>query len=368
MSYQPTIATLLEDSTQFQLLMDSAVETFEQPMWANYLEDKFQLSLDWRSVLAVMEQSPLASVIDFSGKKPVYTRPTVSKLSGEIPTLGMKYQMSKREVREYLELQDKVGTLGISSTDLIDFLMPDIKRATLGPHNVLDRLFLESISTGQMSLTAANNPKGVIWNTALNWGITEKFAQTAAWSTAATATPLKDIKKVVEDWADSKGARFNMMKMSRATFNLMVATTEFKSAFTSTFTLSGLNKTELNNNQFMTVANVNQVMQSLELPTLEIIERSYFVEGKDGTRTAIKPFADNRVSFSIDNQYGQVIRTYANEDRSPIANKSYSTAMNVLLSKYKDMDGNEFTESEFNAIPVLNKANQMAILKTDSTS
>lgn len=361
MSYQTTLVGLIEDSKSFQLLMDNSVEVFEQPVWGNYLTDQFTLDLDWKAIMGVMENSPAASVIDFSSGKPLAVRPTASKLNGELMTLGNKYQMSKRQIREFMNLQDNVGKMGINVTTLIDFLMPDLKRATLGPHKTIDRLFYEAISTGTMSLTNVNNPKGVIWNTALDWGISQSFCS-VTWSTAATAKPLTDIRKVVNDWA-AKGVYFTKMKMSRATFNNMVATTEFLGAFK--FAMGNI--TEIKN-QFLGVTSVNAALMSMDLPEVEIIDYPISVEAKDGSYTIVKPFADHRVSFSVDNNYGTMFRTYANEERSPNPVKSYAKAMNVLLSKYQDMDGNEFTESEFSAFPVLNVANKIAILKTDATS
>ena len=144
MSYQTTMVGILEESKAFQLLIDKIKEVFEQPIWKKYLTDKFTLSLDWRAIMGVMENSPAASVIDFSSGKPIAVRPTASKLSGELATMGNKYQMTKRELREMLELQENIGKFGITTTDLINFLFPDIQRATLGPHKQIDRLFLES--------------------------------------------------------------------------------------------------------------------------------------------------------------------------------------------------------------------------------
>ena len=360
MSYQATMVGLLEDSKEFQLLMDNAIEVFEEPIWNKYLTDKFTLSLDWRAILGVMELSPAASVIDFSSGKPIAVRPTASKLNGELASFGNKYQMSKRQVREMLELQDNVGRLGIDATTLIDFIMPDLQRATVGPHRAIDRLFLEAISTGVMTSTATNNPKGVVWNNSLDWGIEQNTVATV-WSNVA-ATPLVDIKKVVDAWID-KGVGFKLMKMSRATFNLMVKTTEFLGAFK----MQMGSVTEIKNS-FLGVDRVNEFMVSIDLPTIEIINVPITIEKKDGTYTTIRPFADNRVSFSVDNNYGEMYRTYANEERMPNKTKAYANAMNVLISKFSDQDGNEFTEGEFNAFPVLNKTNSIAILKTDVAS
>jgi hypothetical protein len=273
--------------------------------------------------------------------------------------------MNKREVRQFFELQDRVGTLGITPADLIGFLYPDLRDATIGPHKTIDRLFLEAISTGSMSLTASNNPKGAIWNDALDWGITSTFAS-ILWATAASAVPLVDIKAVVDVWI-AKGVKFNLMKMSSTTFNLMVASTSFLAAFGFDMEVGAKKLTSIKNN-IIGVDNVNVFFSSIGLPTVEIIDTPINIQAKDGSTSVVTPFADGRVSFSVDNNYGELFRTYSNEERSPIAGRSYAKSQNVLISKYQDGDGNEFTQSEFIAIPVIDKANSIAIMVTDATS
>lgn len=360
MSYQPTMVNLAEDSKEFQLLIDPIAETFDTPVWDRYMTYKFTSNLDWRSILGVVESVPTATVVDFSSGKPLATRPTASKLKGELLTLGNKYQMSKREQREFMNLQDNVSKLGIDPTTLIDFLVPDLKRAILGPHKTLGMLLLEAISTGKMTLTNVTNPKGVVWNAALDWGIAKEIV-TTVWSNKASK-PLTDIRGLVDAYID-KGVQFNIMKMSRKTYNDMVATDEFKSAFKQQVG----SVTEINN-QFLGLNTVNQFLQAIDLPIIELVTDPFTIEAKDGTTSTIRPFADNRVSFSTDNDYGELYYTYANEQRMPNKVKTYATSKNVLISKYMDMDGNEFTEGELSAFPVINKVKQMAILQTDVTS
>ena len=364
MAYQATLASLLSESKAFQFVMDNAVAQFEAPIWSKYLTERFSLSLDWRGIMAVMENSPAASVIDFSSAKPIATRPTVSKISGELASLGNKYQMSKRQVRELLELQDNVGKMGINVASIIDFLIPDVKRATVGPHKAIDRLLLEGMSTGVMSLTAANNPKGVVWNTALDWGIEQTFVAVAPWSVTnkATMQPMADIAKKMADGI-AKGRKYSTMSMSSATFALVKQSEDFKSSFKSqvgNFTLVS--------NALLGVDTVNGLFSGVGFPKIELIDYPVPVEKADGTYTTVLPFANDRVSFRVDDNVGELLYTYANEQRRPVAGKSYATAMNVLVSKYSDNDGNEFTEGEFNAFPVINAASTMSIMKTDSLS
>ncbi len=343
--------------------MDNAVAQFEQPIWNKYLTERYSLSLDWRSILAVMENSPAASVIDFSSGKPIASRPAISKINGELAAFGNKYQMSKRQVRDLLELQDNVGKMGINVATLLDHLIPDVKRATLGPHKAIDRLLLEAMSTGVMTLTADNNPKGVIWNSSLDWGIGQSFAS-VIWSTANAATmkPLTDIKKIVTAGIAS-GRRYSSIKMSSATFDFMLASAEFQAAFKSQMG----NFTQISS-VLLSAETVNALFRGVGLPVIEVIDYPVQVEKKDGTYTTVLPFANGRVTFVVSDNLGELLYSYANEERRPVAGKSYAKAMNVLISKFSDNDGNEFTEGEFNAFPVINAASTMAILKTDATS
>jgi hypothetical protein len=363
MAYQSTLVNLLSESKAFQFVMDNAVAQFEQPIWNKYLTERFSLSLDWRGILAVMENSPAASVIDFSSGKPIATRPAISKINGELAAFGNKYQMSKRQVRDLLELQDNVGKMGINVATLLDHLIPDVKRATLGPHKAIDRLLLEAMSTGVMTLTAANNPKGVIWNSSLDWGVTKKYVS-VVWSTANAATmkPITDIKKVVADGI-AAGKKYSNIKMSSATFDIMVGSTQFIDSF----------KTQMGNftqvsNVLLAPETVTALFRGVGLPAIEIIDYPVQVEAKDGSYSTVLPFADNRVTFSVSDNFGELLYSYANEQRRPVAGKSYATALNVLVSKFSDNDGNEFTEGEFNAFPVINAANTMNILVTNATS
>jgi hypothetical protein len=152
------------------------------------------------------------------------------------------------------------------------------------------------------------------------------------------------------------------MKMSTATLDQIAATTEFKEAFK--FQIGSA--TEINNG-LLSTDSINAVLLGVGLPRVELMDDSITVEAKDGSYSVVTPFADNRICFTVDNNFGEMIRTYANEEQLPEAGKSYSKVNNVSISKYRK-DGAEFTESEFNAFPVINIANSMMILATDETS
>jgi hypothetical protein len=361
MAYQETMVSMLSDSKALQLFTDNVAETFEPSVHSKYLTDKFTLDLDWKGVMAVLSNSPAASVIDFSSGKPLAVRPAISKLSGELISFGNKYQMTKKDVRDFLNLQDNLGRMGIDINTLIDFLVPDVKRATMGPHKTIDRLLLEALSTGIMTLTVTNNPKGVIWNTALDWGITKSFTS-VLWATSATAKPLTEIRTKINA-RRGKGIPTGNIKMSRATYVNLCNTAEFLAGYKF-----NVGSTTAINNAFLGEGSVNIAMVAMGLPMIEIMEDSIDIELKDGSTSSILPFADGRVTFSPDNNYGQLLYSYANEQRRPVAGKTYAVAQNVLISKYQDNDGQEFTESEFNAFPVLNAANHLDILVTDALS
>lgn len=359
MAIQTTLNDLLASAESFGALYDMVNEQFNVPVWQRYGSDAFSSSLDWKDIQMKIEKVSAASMIDYSAEKPIFTNPTASTINGELATFGNKYQFSKREMRTIRDLETNMGKLGIDGTKLIKFLYPHLENLAIGPHKTLDILLLEALSKGTMTMDATNNPHGLTM--AVDWKIAQATVGTV-WSDAA-ASPITDIRKVIEDNEDRE---FIKIMMSRPTFNKMVATTEFKNQFgfeistakgvmtTPKFPIIGLDM-------------VNAFFSAGDLPMIEIVNDKVGVQGKDGSITTIRPFADNRVTFVTSDDLVTVQYTYAEEQVTPDAEKVYTTSNNVMISAWNKAGG-RFFESEFNAFPILNYAKEMVILKTDATA
>lgn len=365
MAVQSTLESVLAEGQSFQSLMDDLNLTFEAPLWNQFAAPVYSNERTWKGILSVAESVPAASVIDFSGNKPIKRRPTIAELSGDIPTMGDKLQMDKEKVRQFLEYQDRLASgkiTGLDPTVLLDFLYPDLKIATLAPHQRLDYMLLETISTGYTTLTKTNNPKGITW-TSLDWQVNNKYVATV-WSNTA-ATPITDIHNVVKYWR-ALGIEMRYMLMNWTTFYQMIATTQFTTKFNLNVT-NGNVKTEQATVPVIGLATVNAHFAAIGLPEIRIINKPVNVEEVDASYTSKTPFADNRVSFVPDLNLGSIVHTYANQQRVQDPAKMYAVTNLTSIARWVSED-NEFTEYELNAMFVLNKAKKMSIMKTDATS
>ena len=90
MAVQSTLASVLAEGQSFQAFMDDVNQIFDVPLWLSegFATTQYSNERSWKGVLSVSESIPAASVIDFSGKKPIKRRPTIAELSGEIPIMG----------------------------------------------------------------------------------------------------------------------------------------------------------------------------------------------------------------------------------------------------------------------------------------
>lgn len=367
MAIQSTLQSVLAQGQDFQAFMDDAALTFDAPYWQEmqFASAQYSNERTWQGVLSVAESVPAATIIDFSGNKPIKRRPAISELSGEIPTMGDKLQMDKEEVRKFFEYQDRLASgkiTGLDELELLNFIYPDLRIAVTAPHQRLDYMMLETISTGSTTLTKTNNPAGVTWN-ALDWGVNQKYVSTV-WSNTA-ATPITDIHEVVKYWR-AQGIEMSYMLMNWTTFYQMLATTQFTTKFALGVT-RGANKTDQNPMPVIGLDTVNAHFVAMGLPEIKIVNKPINIEAKTGVYSSSTPFANSRVTFVPNLDFGKIVHTYANMQRLQDASRMYAVNNLTSISRWVDGD-NEFTEYELNAIFVLNKAKQMSILQTDATS
>ena len=273
--------------------------------------------------------------------------------------------MDKEKGRQFREYQDRLNSgmiQGLDEAELLSFLYPDLEIAALAPHQRLDYMMLESLSTGKTTLTATNNPSGITW-TELDWDVDMKTVSTI-WSNTS-ATPITDIHNVVKTWR-SAGVEMQYMLMNWTTFYQMIATTQFSTKFNLNVT-SGTKRTEQTAVPVIGLADVNAHFAAIGLPEVKIINKPINIEGTDGSYTSKTPFANSRVTFVPDLNLGSIVHTYANQQRVQDPSRMYAVNNLVSIARWVDGD-NEFTEYELNAIFVLNKAKKMSIMKTDATS
>ena len=91
------------DSNEFSQTIEKTEQLYKVGMYNAYLTAQYTADRDWKAYIASARNAPMASVIAFSADAPLRTRNVLRSATGEIPTIGHMRQMSKEDIRRYLQ-------------------------------------------------------------------------------------------------------------------------------------------------------------------------------------------------------------------------------------------------------------------------
>lgn len=355
---QDILKQITDDSTVFQNFLDSTEKTFQdQIVWPMWLRPDLTMGLDFRAVASKLEAVPMASVVDYESGKPLSDKQKQAILSGELETMGNAWEMSKRDMLKYKNILD--STIVTDPNELVRAFFGDINEAIVGPNKRIDYLMLQSISKGTLEVTKADNPKGKPV-AAIDWQIANSGVATV-WTDAA-ATPLTDIENAIEAQQD-KGINVTQVLMNRATFRNMTATNQVKQAFGQRITTGNKMVTQAGQVS-ISLKDLNTYVEDQYGYTI-VIENSLFHSVKGDA--AVRGFADHRVCLKPDGAFGEMAYMQPLEMEAQDQGWSYAFSQYVMVKK-QNKNGTSVTENEMTAFPIISRAPELYILKTDETA
>ncbi len=345
---------------KLQVMVDKSADKFAPTWFEKYFDFGIPTSsLSYVTAIGRSRIEAAASIVDRDGRTPMRSRPGLEKLTGEVPAIKEMIKMSETDYRNYLNMQALTVSDETKKAMLLDLMFGDVRRVGDSVGKKIDLMVLEALSTGQITITADNNPDGIVAPTAIDLLMPAANKKTAAvnWATSATATPITDIVNVVTAGQDA-GKAFAKMLMPRALFIKLAAATETRNM------ISGFLRINSKDQITPTLDQVNEYLQANLLPVIEIVDAVIGVE-KDGVITPVRPFAADNVSFIPDGKLGVIHNAVAIEQLQPVSQVSYATFKRALISKWKQNEPfGEYTKAEFNAFPGLEAIDGIYLLDT----
>ncbi|MBR8535393.1 hypothetical protein KDU71_07460 [Carboxylicivirga sediminis] len=326
--------------------------------WKKWFRWKYTPTLTFEGILAKSARVYAGTVVAEGARAPRRERQNLQPFTGSVASMKDGFQLGHKEMRDMLDLEDAIKRGVVNGDAVMNHLFPDIQALMLAPHKRLDIWSGQIMSNGTATVDASDNPNGVQFT--VDFGVTKDKVITKAWSTLyADHKPITDIRTILEE-QKAKGKQYSKIKMSRVTFNKMIASSEIAGTFNMSFK-SG-NKTYTNTPQnIITLEMINAQFAALGLPIVELIE--YGVQIYDGT--LVYPFKDDVFTLHADDMFGDAWHSYAVEERLPDKknNKTYSKSDNVLF-KYTQGEDERIMEYELNAFLTPNVVNSMLIVDT----
>lgn len=351
------------DDQNLQYLIDKSLDRFRPIIWPSLFEWRNVTSIDYKTVIGDSTIGAAASVVSYDSAAPLRTRRHIRELTGEIPSIRQKFQMTERDLQEYLRM---VSGASPDAKAILDMIFDDVKACAEAPHKRLDKMVLEAISTGEITLSTTTNPDGIVTASAIDFGMASanKVGCTASWATGGTTSkPITDVLAMVSA-AEAVGIKLEKMYMTRATFNRFRAATETVNYVTSYLTVGKVNSGKAQ----LSKEGINAWLESEGLPQIHIVEASIGVE-KDGVITASNPFHATNVLFTPAGKMGKMLNAPIIERLKPAKHVTYAEANKVLIKKWSTVDPiGEFTACELNAFPSWNNVDKCYLLDSINTT
>ena len=324
-------------------------------LYKEMLTEELSVDLQWKS-LTVNSNIVAADIVALDSALPLKKRDSFGTASGDIPKLGMKLQLSEKQMSDI----DVLKARNVETSILVDKIFQDQVKATMGIHEKLEFIFLQGLSSG-IGLVEDENNVGTGIRVDYGYLASNKFGASLPWSNA-NAKPIDDIKRVIKK-ARAKGDNIKVLMMSDVTFDKLAenAQTRENFAFSQNFVGANIPTPDLEQ--------VNGLMQRKFGLTIVVIDRTVTTE-RDGVRTVHTPWTTDNVIFLTSPKVGKLAYGILAEETRKSPKVMYEKSGSfILLKKWSTEEPfAEFTSSQCLALPVINNVSSIYLLNCEEAA
>ena len=346
---------------------------YEKQYWPNFFPMKTTPYLNFETLIGSEGNRVMADVVAFNSSAPLKTRKSISKLTGSIPSIRVKRQMTEKDINDYNAFKamanpEQAALLRLVFNDT-NFCMD----AVLGR---LEWFALQALSTGQIVLSTTNNVGGIVTEEVVDFQLPaankKKMSTGAAryWTGATTASclPITDIRAVVRA-AKKAGANPQYILMNESKFSFMVTCDEVKN-FVVPYTTWGATKITM----VPSLDVLNLTLKAFGLPQIVIIDTIVDYEDADHVVHSVDPWLnasgeDRHVVFVESLQCGNTLRGPIAEETNPPKQVIQAKKGGILISSWSNIDPvTQFTKGEINAFISCPAIDHIYNLDTEATT
>jgi len=314
----------------------------------------------------------MADVVSYNSSAPLKTRKSISKLTGSIPSIRVKRQMTESDINDYNAFK------AMATPDMGDLLRIVFNDTNFCMDAVLGRLewfALQVLALGQISLSKVNNVGGIVTEEVVDFQLAaaNKKKMSAAnryWSTGneTTCKPITDIRAVVKA-AKTGGANPQYILMNDSKFSFMVTTDEVKN-FVVPYTTWGATKIEM----VPSLEILNKTLKAMGLPQIIVIDTRVAYEDADHKIVNVDPWLNSagsskHVVFVDDIKCGNTLRGPIAEETNPPKQAVQAKKGGILISSWSQIDPvTQYTKGEINAFPSCPSIDHIYNLDTEATT
>lgn len=361
-----------ELTKNIQLRFDKASELnkqlFDNNIYEQYLTwDAPSVGLNFEEIIGQYNITVAAPTLSDYAAEPITSSEGLKTLSERVLNHAITRPMTAQDYRTALQILDSIQTSDQAKKQkLIDLMWGDVAGVVKSVQARIDYIFLESLfGKGVCSLTNENNPEGGIVGTIDFGQPAENIKNVAAkWDADAIASVdcFNDILNVIDAASD---------KVTFAKILLPPSLLAYICRSNKTRQLMwGTDK----NARPVTVANLNEYMQSNGFPIFEPVRRQIRVQ--DGGKTSVlNPAADHgTLVFVPAGNLGIIKNAYSNNELKQEPGVTYSNYGRIRVSQWGAgiasgaTNALEYTKAESLCLPVITEFDGIYTLDTTATA
>lgn len=327
------------------------------------LTEEYSADLNWGAT-EINHSIVAADVVALDSRLPLKSRSTISKATGAIPKIGVKFRKGEKNISDINVMLAK----GADEATVASKIFDDATKAVKAIEARKEIMFLQALSTGSVLVSdgsddAGNQGTGI----RADFGYKDEnifVATTKAWGTDGY-TPQDDVQQLFDKAAEDGNAIAHVY-MSKKYFDLFRHSDQGKLLAASYLNHVITSKTLLptpSRTVFLEALNDEYGA------TFHVVDSTFKVEKLDGTKESITPWEQANVVGVPDENVGRLVYGTLAEETNPVAAVNYQkSGSHILVSKYSKTDPlEEYTAAQALAIPVIDGADGIYVLEADKT-
>lgn len=294
-----------------------------------------------------------ADVVALNSPLPLKSRGTISKMTGVIPKVGLKFSKNEKQISDLLVM----GARGAKEKEIVAKVLDDVPAAIKGVDVRNEILFEQALSSGVISVGADENT-GTEIRVDFGYKAENEAKPGVAWGQTGYA-PVSDIRAMFTK-AETAGNTISVLVMNKKSFDLLRNSEEGKlmSANFRQLTYTASTKLPTPTRQQMVDA-----MEDEFACSIRIVNTNLRVE-KNGQVKPATAWKSGAVIGIPQTQCGRIVYGTLVEEQRPVAGVDYSKSGDfTLVSKFAHNEPlEEFTSAQALCIPVLDDVDQIYYL------
>lgn len=332
-------------------------------LYRDLLNRSYSVDGRWQSLIG--EYSRVAAdIVAMDSSLPLKKRESLAKANGDIPKMGMQLYLNEKQLSDL----DAMIAMGADVDTIVQKIFEDTPRVIQGIYERLEFMFLRGLSTGvTLAEPGDANQDTVGTGIRVDYGFLPKnqFGVSVLWSgNPTTATPLDDIRRMLDKARIEDGNNVDVAYTDRATIDAMLATDQVRQTYAFSIGYPSLEGP-------LPIPSLEQANGAISARygfTFRIVDRAIRTE-RDGKQTTVRPWKQGKITFTPSGPVGSLVWTRLAEMNHPVQGVSYQNTDDfILVSKYRKNEPSltEVTSSQARVVPVISNVDR--IYQIDTTT